>query len=253
MTTLLAFRALRDNLIWALVAGDGRALLVDPGAAEAVQAARRQGLDVRDILLTHHHADHIGAAEELAADCAARLHGPEDPRIPFALHHCRQGDRFEAAGFEVQVLAVPGHTHSHLAFVVAGHLFCGDTLFSLGCGRLFEGEAWQMLDSLGRLAALPATTLVCCGHEYTLANGAFAKVVEAHNPAREDWLVEAQRRIASGQPSLPSRLAIECAANPFLRIDTPGVRAGLAARGADHPDPVQRFAALRQWKDGFCG
>jgi len=236
MTSLLALRALRDNLIWALVGPGGEALLVDPGEAAPVLAAIDAGLRVSDILITHHHADHTDGVPELVAATRARVHAPADARLRFPARTVVDGECIEAAGMRVVVLAVPGHTSSHVAYLAAGHLFCGDTLFSLGCGRLFEGTPAQMATSLARLAALPAATLVCCGHEYTLANGAFARAAEPENKEREQWLVEARRRLAEGRSSLPSTIAIERAANPFLRV----------------LDDVERFAALRAWKDGFA-
>lgn len=252
MTSLLALHALRDNLVWVLVGPAGDALVVDPGEAAPVIAAIDAGLRVSDVLVTHHHADHTDGVPALVERTGARVHAPADARLRFPCRTVDDGDRFAAAGLEVQVIAVPGHTRSHIAFHVAGHLFCGDTLFSLGCGRLFEGTPGQMAASLERLAALPGDTRVCCGHEYTLANGAFARAVEPGNRDREAWLAEARQRLDAGASSLPSTLAIERAANPFLRTAQPEVRAALAARGADADDPASRFAALRAWKDSFA-
>jgi hydroxyacylglutathione hydrolase len=162
------------------------------------------------------------------------------------------GDRVERDGWRFEVLAVPGHTVSHIAFSGHGHLFCGDTLFSLGCGRLFEGTPAQMLASLDRLAALPDDTRVCCGHEYTLANAAFAGVVDPDNPALRRRTEDATTMRQSGQPTLPSTIADERAANPFLRVDDAAVRTAVAARlGRDLVDRVETFAELRRWKDGF--
>jgi hydroxyacylglutathione hydrolase len=236
MTQLLAFRALRDNLVWVLVNQDGRALAVDPGEASALHPALDSGLNLTDILVTHHHPDHTGGVVELVARTGARVHAPEDARLGFDYIPVAEGRRFLAAGLEVDVMHVPGHTLTHVAFLVENHLFCGDTLFSLGCGRLFEGTPEQMHGSLQRLAGLPEGTQVCCGHEYTLANGRFARAAEPSNPAREAWLMEAERRLALGKSSLPSTIGIERAANPFLRV------------GKD----VSAFAALRQWKDTFA-
>jgi hydroxyacylglutathione hydrolase len=150
-------------------------------------------------------------------------------------------------------MAVPGHTTSHVAFVGHGHLFCGDTLFSLGCGRLFEGSPAQMLASLDRLSALPDDTRVCCGHEYTLANAAFARVVDPDNPALRRRTEDAAAMRQADRPTLPSSLAGERACNPFLRVDTAPVRAAIAAHLGHPPaDRVDAFAALRRWKDGFA-
>jgi len=156
--------------------------------------------------------------------------------------------------WEFDVIAIPGHTRSHLAFAGLGLLFCGDTLFSLGCGRLFEGTPAQMLASLDRLAALPDDTLVCCAHEYTEANGRFARAAEPDNAARDQRLAEVARLRAAGQPSLPSTLGSERACNPFLRSDLPALRDRLRSqRGLASNDRIEAFAALREWKDGFRG
>ena len=239
VTSLLALPALRDNLIWALRGPDGTALVVDPGETAPVLAAIDAGLTVGAILVTHHHADHTDGVPELVARTGATVFGPADDRLRFPCRSVGDGERFDAAGMAVETLAVPGHTRSHIAFVVEGHLFCGDTLFSLGCGRLFEGTPEQMTTSLAKLAALPDDTLVCCGHEYTLANGEFARAAEPEN-----------RRVADGRSSLPSTMGIERAANPFLRVDAEGVATTLSARGvAANGDPasdtIARFAALR--------
>ena len=169
-------------------------------------------------------------------------------------HRVSEGDRvrIDALGLELDVLAVPGHTLSHVAFHGGGVLFCGDTLFSLGCGRLFEGTPGQMLTSLDRLAALPGETLVCCGHEYTQSNGRFALVAEPENATRDARLAEVAALRLRGQPSVPSSLASERACNPFLRIDQPAIRQVLRSKGLAGEDRIQAFAALRSWKDGFA-
>ena len=253
MSRALPLPAFQDNYIWLLPgAGDG-CVVVDPGEAGPV-LARAGDLRPAAILLTHHHADHIGGAAAIASTLGIPVFAPEDVRIDLDCRRVRDGERIAlpALGLAFEVLAVPGHTRSHVAFHGAGHLFCGDTLFSLGCGRMFEGTPAQMLASLDRLAALPADTLVCCGHEYTEANGRFARAAEPDNPEREAHLADVARRRARGEPSLPSTLALERAANPFLRLDTPGLQASLSARLGHPPrDRVEAFATLRAWKDGF--
>ena len=247
--------ALADNYIWVLADDDGaRALIVDPSEAGPVFTAAAAGLQPAGILLTHHHGDHIPAEPDLLARWPGLpVFAPDDDRIPTAYRRVRGGESVEVAGWRFDVLAVPGHTRSHVAFHGHGLLFCGDTLFSLGCGRMFEGTAEQMHGSLSRLAALPPETRVCCGHEYTLANAAFALVVEPGNPALQRRFEEAKAMRENGRPTLPSTLADERAANPFLRVATPGVRASLAreAAGRVPADDVAAFAALRRWKDGF--
>jgi hydroxyacylglutathione hydrolase len=230
--------------------------VVDPGDDAPVLAAIAGGLRPVALLLTHHHADHIGGAARLQSALGIPAWGPVDARIPGEVNRVGDGDRVAVPelGLDFEVLAVPGHTRSHVAFHGAGHLFCGDTLFSLGCGRMFEGTPSQFLASLDRLAALPGDTAVCCGHEYTEANGRFARAAEPDNPAREAWLARVAELRRAGQPSLPSTMATERAANPFLRVDQPGVLASLSRQSGQAPaDRVAAFAALRQWKDGFTG
>ncbi|RDZ29653.1 hydroxyacylglutathione hydrolase [Lysobacter silvisoli] len=255
---LLALPALNDNYIWALSADDEAALIVDPGDAAPVLAAAAHGLRPTGILLTHHHNDHIGGvAAILERYPGLPVFAPNDERIGAATARVGDGVRVRVAGWSAQVLAVPGHTLSHIAYYlqdVGGHglLFSGDTLFSLGCGRLFEGTPAQMHGSLSRLAALPGDTRLCCGHEYTLSNAAFARAVEPTNPALLRRIEEAQAMRNAGRPTLPSTLADELAANPFLRVAQPGVRAALRARLRREPeDDVEAFAELRRWKDGF--
>ncbi|KIF08078.1 hydroxyacylglutathione hydrolase [Xanthomonas citri] len=251
---LIALPAFDDNYIWALIAADGRAIIVDPGQAEPVlAAAQRQGLVPSAVLLTHHHGDHIGGVAELQQRWPdLELFGPADERIPANAHQVGHGERLRLLDVEFQVLEVPGHTRSHIAFVAAGHLFSGDTLFSLGCGRMFEGTAPQMFDSLQRLASLPGETLVCCGHEYTLANAAFALHVDPTNAALQRRQQEAQVMRHAARPTLPISLKSELATNPFLRTSRPEIRAAVAPRAAGAlSSEVDVFAELRRWKDEF--
>lgn len=256
MLRTLALPAFQDNYIWLLAGDDGACVVVDPGDAAPVFEAAARGLRPVAVLITHHHPDHVGGVDALLARFPVPCVGPDDPRIPAAATRVGDGDRVEVPelGVAFDVMAVPGHTRSHLAFHGAGVLFCGDTLFSLGCGRLFEGTPAQMLASLDRLAALPADTVVCCTHEYTQANGRFALVAEPGNAARDARLADVAGRRARGEPSLPTTIASERDCNPFLRVDAPGVRAALSARLGRAPrDRTEAFAELRAWKDGFTG
>jgi hydroxyacylglutathione hydrolase len=250
---LQALPAFDDNYIWLLRDGDGRALIVDPGQAAPVLAALADAPEPHGILLTHHHHDHIGGVTDLLRRWPGLpVIAPHDPRIAATTRGVADGDAVQLGPWRFETLEIPGHTSSHVAFHGEGLLFCGDTLFSLGCGRLFEGTAAQMLASLHRLAALPGDTLVCCGHEYTVANAAFALAVDAGNRALQERAAQARRLRDAGQATLPTTLASERASNPFLRSDTPAVRAAVAAHAGRVPhSDVDAFAELRRWKDGF--
>lgn len=247
----IALPAFDDNYIWALRAPDGALVVVDPGDAGPVFALAGDD-PVAAVLLTHHHADHVGGVATLRARWPdVRVHGPHDDRID-ATDRVADGDRIMVGPWTFDVLSVPGHTRSHVAYHGHGLVFCGDTLFSLGCGRMFEGTPAGMLASLDRLAALPGETRVCCAHEYTLANAAFARVVEPGNPALAQRIAEAHDQREAGASTLPSTIAAERAANPFLRVDVPEVRKAAERRvGGALRARADVFATLRSWKDTF--
>ena len=259
---VLPVRAFSDNYIWLIQSPrvPGRCVAVDPGdAAPVLDELRRSGASLAAILLTHHHADHIGGVADLLKVGAVPVIGPDDARIPLRTRTVRDAERFELPdlGLAFDTLAVPGHTLSHVAFWGHGALFCGDTLFSAGCGRMFEGTPSQMNTSLNRLRDLPPDTRMFCGHEYTAANLRFALAVDPANHAvleHRDTLERLRAADVPGTmtPSLPSSVSLERRINPFLRCDNPIVRAA-AERHAGKPlaQPFEVFAVLRAWKDQF--
>ncbi len=237
----------------------GQALIVDPGDPEPVlQALDAQGLKLAGILVTHHHRDHTGGVAALREATGAPVFGPATEDIPEPLTRLRDGDQVELLGLRFTVFDVPGHTAGHIAYYCenvngAPLLFCGDTLFSGGCGRLFEGTPAQMLASLDRLAALPDTTQVCCTHEYTLSNLKFAVAVEPGNAALLEYRAQCEALRAQDLPTLPSRMDLERAINPFLRVREAAVAEAAQAHDASTvpADPVSVLAALREWKNDF--
>lgn len=253
--TVTPLPAFDDNYLWLLVRG-GEAAVVDPGDAAPVRRAlERHGLRLSAILVTHHHGDHVGGVVELKETTQAAVFGPARERIEGVDHRLRGGDDLDVLGARFRVIDVPGHTAGHIAYYAADEapplLFCGDTLFTCGCGRLFEGTPAQMVASLDALAALPPATRVYCAHEYTLSNLRFALSVEPSNAVLRDRAARDQATRERGEPTVPSTIGLELATNPFLRVDVPEVRAAATAGTADAVDRAAIFASLRKKKDIF--
>ena len=251
-------RAFSDNYIWLLTNGQ-TAAVVDPGqSAPVLDTLKRHNLKLVSILLTHHHQDHVGGVSDLVAHSGAQVFGPATEVLPVCDTLLQEDDTLEDAslGFRLTVLDVPGHTAGHIAYAGTFEgdsvLFCGDTLFAAGCGRLFEGTPAQMDASMGKLAALPPQTRVYCAHEYTLSNMRWARAVEPDNEVLARWQETAQKTRDQDEPTLPSTIAQELACNPFMRVRQPTV-AQAAALWAQRTlaSPVEVFAALREWKNNF--
>lgn len=261
MDNVQAVPAFKDNYIWFLsgangTAGDRLVAIVDPGdAAPVLQAVDAQGLTPAAILVTHHHNDHIGGIRELQARYRLPVYGPAQENIPHISHPLREGDRVELPGLPtLDVLEIPGHTAGHIAYAGEGFLFCGDTLFAGGCGRLFEGTAAQLYASLQKLTLLSDNTWIYCAHEYTLNNLNFALAVEPNNPVLQDRINLTRKMREEFRATVPSELKMEKLTNPFLRCHIPAV-VDAAGRHADRPvsPGLETFAALRQWKDVWRG
>lgn len=259
MIQIDALPAFSDNYIWLLQdATRRRCAVVDPGDAAPVQAwlAAHPDWTLSDILVTHHHHDHVGGVAQLKETFGARVLGPAGERIPACDLALEDGDEVEVLGLDFKVLHVPGHTLGHIAYyhtdAEAPLLFCGDTLFAGGCGRLFEGTPAQMHASLSRLAALPGGTRVYCTHEYTLSNLRFARAVEPENARLAARFAEVSAWREEGRISLPSNIALERATNPFLRVAESSVKKAADERSGEQiRSPEGVFAVIRQWKDSF--
>jgi hydroxyacylglutathione hydrolase len=254
MVQVVPVAAFKDNYVWTL-RNATHAAVVDPGEAQPVlDYLRREKLALAAILATHHHADHVGGIAGLLGHYEVPVYGPKHEPIATLTRPVAEGDtvRLPELGVTFSVLDIPGHTRAHIAYYGAGALFCGDTLFACGCGRLFEGTAEQMYASLAKLTALPDDTKVYCGHEYTLANIGFAKAVEPGNRALTEREARDRRLREAGKPTLPSTLRDEKATNPFLRCREPAViESANKYLGARVADPVRVFAAIRDWKNRF--
>ncbi len=250
-----AISAFEDNYIWLLHRGGPAAVVVDPGDATPVlETFQERGLELSGVLLTHHHWDHAGGVPELLERWPdAPVHGPRDRRLGDWCLPVSEGDTVSlpALGLALDVLDVPAHTRSHVAFHGHGLLFSGDTLFSVGCGRLFEGSAEDMQRAMDKLAQLPEDTLIYCGHEYTVDNCRFARVVEPGNAVLARREAEALRLREAGERTLPARLGEELQVNPFLRTREPGVVEAARRQDGESAPGATTMAAIRAWKDRF--
>ena len=253
---LIAIPAFEDNYIW-MLQHDGRAVVVDPGdAAPVIHILRSRSLVLDSILVTHHHADHVGGVPELLDLYHPHVHGPALENLAFAHQPHFGGETLSVLGQATQVMSVPGHTAGHLAYMLTPQdqtpiLFCGDTLFSGGCGRLFEGTPAQMMDSLDQLAALDGRTRVCCAHEYTLGNLRFALAVEPGNTQLQSHYQHCQQQRQQGLSTLPSSIALERQINPFLRTRVPEVIHAAHLHQPHATQPAEVLAVLREWKNRF--
>lgn len=252
MLNIDAVSAYEDNYIW-MLRSDTHAVAVDPGDAEPVlDYLRRHDLSLSAILVTHHHGDHTGGIPELLAAFPVPVYGPWRAAPPGACQPVKEGDTVELPeiGARFSVLDFPAHTRDHVGYLGHGVLFCGDTLFTCGFGRLFEGTPEQAIACLNKIQALPQDTHIYCAHEYTLSNIGFARKVEPDNPALPALEAMARQRLAENRPTIPTTLAQEMAANPFCRLEQSAVKAA-AQRFAGHglPSPVDVFAALRRWRE----
>ena len=252
-----SIKAYSDNYIWLITTNEGN-LVIDPGeAAPVIKYMQQNSLRLTDILITHHHYDHVGGVLELKKDISGKVIGPANDQIEGLDQHVTHNNEIESCGLKFEVIEIPGHTLDHIAYFLADNdqprLFCGDTLFSGGCGRVFEGTNLQMYQSLEKLKALPSNTLIYCGHEYTLSNLKFAKEVEANNLNILEYIEASQLKLAQGLPTLPSTLETEQSINPFMRCAEPDLRQSISHKmlNSNSASDSEIFSYLREWKDSF--
>ncbi|MEZ0122285.1 MAG: hydroxyacylglutathione hydrolase [Candidatus Reddybacter sp.] len=251
--------AFQDNYLWLFhQAGQRAAFVVDPGDAQPVlDCLQKHGLDLAGILITHHHPDHTGGIKALLSHYDAPVYGPDSRNIPQISHRLQEGDEITLADTIFTVLEIPGHTLDHIAYTASPEaqsplVFCGDTLFTAGCGRIFEGTAQQMYQSLQKLVTLPDETRIYCAHEYTLSNLAFATAVEPASQALKDKTADDTEKRQQGLPTVPSTLGIERETNPFLRCHLPSLALAASQYCArELSDPIEVMREIRLWKDNF--
>jgi len=252
MMTITPIRALQDNYIW-LIIQDQHCIIVDPGDAQPVfEVIKQQNLIPVAILVTHHHADHTAGIRTIIEQFKVEVYGSLRSKNPHITQKVKDQDSITPIGFELTVIATPGHTKDHEAYYGNGMLFSGDALFAAGCGRVFEGTAQEMYNSLIKLAALPDDTSIYCAHEYTLDNLKFAQTVEPNNHVIAERIVKCQQLLQQGLPTLPSTIGSEKATNPFLRCDKPSIIAAAHKHSGKSPTaPAEIFHILREWKNSW--
>lgn len=252
MLTIKSIPAFNDNYIWLIQNSESHCAIVDPGEAQPViDYLELHNLTLDAILITHHHQDHIGGVSSLINSFPdVKIVGPATERFPYLTHKMKAGDQFSLFDETFLVLELPGHTSDHLGYVGDGKLFCGDVLFSAGCGRIFEGTAEQMFASLNKLVTLSDDTEVYPAHEYTAANISFALVVEPENKDLLAYREAVFQLRAEGKPTLPTTIALEKRINPFLRVEQPSVMNAVSNRTFE-TNPLAVFTALREWKNAF--
>ena len=254
MINIEPIAAFSDNYIWLLSTNEG-SIVIDPGESKGLlKILKENKLDLRAILITHHHFDHTGGIEEILSEISIDVYGPKN-NIASINKRLVGGSKINLLGIEFEVIEIPGHTLDHIAYYSKNNgqpiLFCGDTLFAGGCGRVFEGTFEQMHNSLSILKKLPSNTKIYCGHEYTESNLAFAKNVEPLNENIISRYNETLNLRKQGIPSLPSTIGVELQTNPFLRVDTEEVQEMILKKFNTPKDDEEVFTALRQWKDNF--
>lgn len=248
---VISLPILHDNYVWILFENQ-HCVIVDPGESwPVIDFIKTNQLTLDAIIVTHHHYDHVDGIAEIVATYPCPVYGPEERGFRVNHHVVKEADCIEWQGPDIQVLETPGHTKTHLSYLLEEHLFCGDTLFALGCGRIFDGSAEQFHQSLQRLSGLPRQTKICCTHEYTLSNAQFALHVDPENEDLQIQVKQYKKLRAEGKPTLPVELGSELKCNPFLRVNEKEIKDSLNKQNYPTDTALQCFRSLRQWKDGF--